>query len=206
MRKPVFRGLRTTQAQTSLHSLISTFVIPFLESVIYKLAAGEISIFLASLSSWRDWFNTLFVGHPKDRFSRDKAQLLFYHEGSCSVVEYSTWDQGTAESSLIPCQDCHVFEKDILYPHSGSLHSTAWVNPKNAPRSGLICCWFELNKPSQAISIHTLLYTMSMGKAIAVQIYEVNGFQVADLHVDKEINPLKWYLQMFTDFDCPLNC
>ena len=43
---------------------------------------------------------------------------------------------------------------------------------------------------------------MSMGKAITEQIYEVNGFQVADLHVDKEINPLKWYSQMFTGFDC----
>ena len=32
--KPVFGGLRTTQAQTSLGSLISTFVVHFLESII----------------------------------------------------------------------------------------------------------------------------------------------------------------------------
>ena len=33
------------------HSLISAFVIRFLESIICKLATGEISIFLASLCS-----------------------------------------------------------------------------------------------------------------------------------------------------------
>ena len=43
-RKPVFGGLGTTQAQTSL--LISAVVIRFFsESMICKLAAGEISIF-----------------------------------------------------------------------------------------------------------------------------------------------------------------
>ena len=43
-RKPVFGGLRTTQAQTSLciRAVISTFVIRYLESIICKLATGEI--------------------------------------------------------------------------------------------------------------------------------------------------------------------
>ena len=31
--------------------------------------------FLPSLYSWRDWFETRFVGNPEDRFSRDEAQL-----------------------------------------------------------------------------------------------------------------------------------
>ena len=47
-RKPVFGVLGTTKAQTSLRirrSLISTFVIHFLKSIICKLATGEISIF-----------------------------------------------------------------------------------------------------------------------------------------------------------------
>ena len=44
--KTCFRVLRTTKAQTSLCSLISDFVIRFLESIISKLATGEISIFL----------------------------------------------------------------------------------------------------------------------------------------------------------------
>ena len=44
-RKRVFGGLRTTQAQTSLRSLISAFVICLLESILYKLATSEISIF-----------------------------------------------------------------------------------------------------------------------------------------------------------------
>ena len=45
-RKPVFGGLRTTQAHTPAHprSLISVFVIHFLESTICALATGEISI------------------------------------------------------------------------------------------------------------------------------------------------------------------
>ena len=41
MRKPVFRGLGTIKAQASLRS----FVIHFLESIIFKLATWEISIF-----------------------------------------------------------------------------------------------------------------------------------------------------------------
>ena len=41
-RKPVFGGLRTTRAQTSLHICA---VIRVLEHIICKLAAGEISIF-----------------------------------------------------------------------------------------------------------------------------------------------------------------
>ena len=53
-RKPVFGGLRITQAQTSLRiprpahprSLISAFLISFSERIICKLATCEISIFL----------------------------------------------------------------------------------------------------------------------------------------------------------------
>ena len=56
-------------------SLISAFVISFLESIIYKLATGEISYFLASLCSRGDWFETSFVQHPEDRLSHDKAHI-----------------------------------------------------------------------------------------------------------------------------------
>ena len=78
-RKPVFRGLRTTHAQSSLR--ISTVwsapkvVIRFYENTIYRLATEEISIFLASHYSWGDWFETSFVGKSEDRFSCDKAQI-----------------------------------------------------------------------------------------------------------------------------------
>ena len=47
-RKPVFRGLgNNTDADQPAHpcSLISAFVIHFLERIIYKLATGEITIF-----------------------------------------------------------------------------------------------------------------------------------------------------------------
>ena len=43
--KLVFGGLRTTKAQTSLHSLISALVIHLLESNISRLATTEISVF-----------------------------------------------------------------------------------------------------------------------------------------------------------------
>ena len=45
LKKPVFGDLRTTKAQTSLSILISDFVVHFLESIIFKLATGEISNF-----------------------------------------------------------------------------------------------------------------------------------------------------------------
>ena len=47
VRKPVFGGLRITRADQPAdpRSLISTFVIPFLESIISRLAASEISNF-----------------------------------------------------------------------------------------------------------------------------------------------------------------
>ena len=70
-RKPVFGDLRPPKAQpTPAHpcSLINTFVIHLLERFISKLATGEISIFLASLCSWRDWFESRFVGNPKTGF------------------------------------------------------------------------------------------------------------------------------------------
>ena len=44
-RKSVFGILRITPAQTSLRSLISAFVICFLESIISRLATSEISNF-----------------------------------------------------------------------------------------------------------------------------------------------------------------
>ena len=46
VRKQVFGGLRTTKAQASLslRSLISAFVIRFIESIICRIATNEISI------------------------------------------------------------------------------------------------------------------------------------------------------------------
>ena len=45
-RKHVFGGLRTTKTQTSrMRSLISAFVIRFLESIISKLATSKFSLF-----------------------------------------------------------------------------------------------------------------------------------------------------------------
>ena len=34
--------------------------------------------FLASLFSWAGWFESHFVGNPKDKFSCDKSHIHFY--------------------------------------------------------------------------------------------------------------------------------
>ena len=60
-------------------SPISAFVICFLKSIICKLATGEILIFLASICSWRDWFETRFVGNSKERFPHDIYAWYFLH-------------------------------------------------------------------------------------------------------------------------------
>ena len=57
-------------------SLISPIIIPFiLESIISNHAICEFSIFLASLCSLGNWFESRFVGNPKDRFCHAKAQI-----------------------------------------------------------------------------------------------------------------------------------
>ena len=76
-RKPVFRGLRTTQAQTSLRiravwsgPLLFTFW-----KVSYVNLLQVKFNYLASLCSWGDWFETRFVRNPEDRFCCDEAHL-----------------------------------------------------------------------------------------------------------------------------------
>ena len=76
-RKPVFGGLRTTQAQASLR-FRAVWSAPLL------IAFGKYHIkasykrnfnFLASLCSWAGWSESHFVGNPEDRFSCYKAQI-----------------------------------------------------------------------------------------------------------------------------------
>ena len=52
-------------------SLISTFVVHYLDSIIIENFKT-----LASLCSWADRFETYLVGNPKDRFSHDVAASL----------------------------------------------------------------------------------------------------------------------------------
>ena len=50
-------------------------------------------IFLASRCSLGDWFETRFVGHSDDRFSRDEAIILQYFNKeifTTVTVKYST--------------------------------------------------------------------------------------------------------------------
>ena len=67
------RFAKNTGADQPAHprSLISAFVIRFLERTISKLATSEISIF-----SLGGWFESGFVGNPEDRFCRVEAQFI----------------------------------------------------------------------------------------------------------------------------------
>ena len=58
------------------YSLISSFVIRFLERNISKLATDEMSICLASLRSSGDWFESRFDGSHEDRFCHVAAQVI----------------------------------------------------------------------------------------------------------------------------------
>ena len=68
MRKPVFVGLRTTQAQTSLRCLISPFAISFLEKIISELATSEMSIFYLVPVAEETGLSLLFSEPPKTGF------------------------------------------------------------------------------------------------------------------------------------------
>ena len=81
--KSVCPGLHPTQAQTSLriHAVCSA---PLLFAFWKKYQLATLLTwyrwnlnFLASLCSWGDWFETRFVGNPKDRFSRDEAHIMY---------------------------------------------------------------------------------------------------------------------------------
>ena len=77
VRKPVFGGLQTTKGADKpapTRSLIHAFVIPFLESITYKLATSDISIF--QLASKAEETGGLSVGNPEDRFSCDEAHMM----------------------------------------------------------------------------------------------------------------------------------
>ena len=63
-------------------SLISAFVILFLESTLCKLATGENFNSLASLCSRGDWFETRLVENPEDRFCRNAAPIIQYSRTS----------------------------------------------------------------------------------------------------------------------------
>ena len=77
-------GLRTTQAQTSLRRPACAsaqsdqrLFIRFLESIICKLAAGEISFFkLVSIAEETGLKHSLSTPSPGDRFSHNEAHMI----------------------------------------------------------------------------------------------------------------------------------
>ena len=73
-RKPVFGGLRSTQAQTSLR--ICAVWSAHLLFAYWKVSYQD--LLLASLYSLGDWFESHFVGNPEDRFCRNEAHIYLH--------------------------------------------------------------------------------------------------------------------------------
>ena len=73
-------------------SLISTFVVRCLDSIIPLVSISKISrLYLASVAGQ---FECTLVTNPKDRFSRDKAQILCkYSDYRPSYTQYEQIDQ-----------------------------------------------------------------------------------------------------------------
>ena len=65
-------------------SLISTFVVRYLDNIIPILAKSKISR-LASLCSWAGRFESYLVGNSEDRFSRDGTGICLVGSTSCRL-------------------------------------------------------------------------------------------------------------------------
>ena len=68
--------MRTTKAQISLRSLISTFVVRCLNSMICVLDISKVSRFLLASVAEQAGLNFTLSKIPEDTFSRDVAHLL----------------------------------------------------------------------------------------------------------------------------------
>ena len=78
MRETCLRGVaNNTGADQPAHlrSLISAFVIRFLESIICKLATGEITIFQLVSITEETGLKQALSKTPEDRFSRNEAHI-----------------------------------------------------------------------------------------------------------------------------------
>ena len=95
-RKPVFRGLRATKAQTSLRIcadwsaplLFAFWKVPYLNLLQAKINFN----FLASICSWTGWFESPFIGNPKDRLSRVEAHILRSSTFLAPIVRWALQD------------------------------------------------------------------------------------------------------------------
>ena len=78
MRKPVLPYMNNKGAGQSAHpcSLISAFVVHFLDSIIPLVFYIQNFKTLASFCSWAGRIESHLVGNPEDRFSRGVAQLF----------------------------------------------------------------------------------------------------------------------------------
>ena len=77
VRKPVWAICEQKGADQPAHpwSLISAFVVRYLDSIIPILAKSKLSRTQASLCSWPGRIESYLIGNPEDRFSRVVAHL-----------------------------------------------------------------------------------------------------------------------------------
>ena len=69
-------------------SLISTFVVHCLDSIISLVSISEISRQLSSVTAGR--FESYLVANPENRFSRDGASLVYKFFRSCAAIMKQT--------------------------------------------------------------------------------------------------------------------
>ena len=126
-RKPVFVGLRTTKVQTSLCSLISAFVIRFLERTICKLAIGDISIFLLVSVAEETGLNLTLSETPRTGFVAVRTIEQWTHINMASIL----WDIGTVQiliSHYCLLPECSTkFCTKKTHPTTPKLFRGCWV-------------------------------------------------------------------------------
>ena len=94
-KKPVFRSLQTSQAQTSLHIRpVWSAPLWFFYGKYHMLTCYRWKFnFLASLCScWGDWFETCYVKNPEGRFSHKKIHIMIHmHRTTLQFWYYALW-------------------------------------------------------------------------------------------------------------------
>ena len=91
-RKPVFMGFANNKCAdqpAQMHSLMSAFVICLLESMLSIWTCRKHNCnFVASLSTWARWFESLFVQNPRQVFSRCGLNMIHDIHKSATIAHF----------------------------------------------------------------------------------------------------------------------
>ena len=161
-RKPVFSGLRTTQAQTSLR-IRAVWSAPLLFAFWKVSYVNLLQVnfnFLASLCSWGGWFESRFVGNPEDEAQMITVSLhqsltqMSHQDHSISTIRGKFNNASAVKRSLYWCQALHNMNKD-RYQSTSARRALALLNsPQNVDYS-----WRrpEINQPWHALYVFSIL-------------------------------------------------